>query len=144
MCSSRSRSRYSVSAAYLLKPGKAATQVVDCTLLTLKQAVPSLGMCRGGDLIAPLLPQSTKDLVYCWFIAADRSSRATTATCCLLVLLSFLHILPVCRLGSSSKKKQAPSQAAIIPLSLQLVVPGQAKKRLLSEAPLSQQLCIIL
>jgi hypothetical protein len=91
MCSSRSRSRYSVSAAYLLKPGKAATQVVDCTLLTLKQAVPSLGMCRGGDLIAPLLPQSTKDLVYCWFIAADRSSRATTATCCLLVLLSFLH-----------------------------------------------------
>jgi len=46
-------------------------------------------------------------------------------------------------LGSSSKKKQAPSQADIIPLSLQLVVPGQAKK-LLSEAPLSQQLCVIL
>jgi hypothetical protein len=52
-----------VSAAYLLKPGKAATKVVD---VHYSQAgSPLSGNVWGGDLIAPLLPQSTKDLVYC-------------------------------------------------------------------------------
>lgn len=101
---------YSVSAAYLLKPGKAATQVVD---VHYSQAgSPLSGNVWGwGSDSSTASPRVRK----IGFIAADRSSRATTATCCLLVLLSFLHILPVCRLGSSSKKKQAPSQAAIIP-----------------------------
>jgi hypothetical protein len=109
MCSSRSRSRYSVSAAYLLKPGKAATQVVDVHYSQAGRQY-SLWECVGWGS-----DSSTASPEYERFglLRQIDVSRATTATCCLLVLLSFLHILPVCRLGSSSKKKQAPSQAAI-------------------------------